>query len=345
MAFKKGSTLEYLHTDHLGSTSVTTNTSGTTVSTVKYFPFGGARSQTGTLDTDKRFTGQRLDQTGLYYYNARYYDATIGRFISPDTVVPNPANPQSLNRYSYCLNNPLRYIDPSGHDVETSRGTVPQAVVDYANSLGGDVYATCALIATLMGWVLPGYENTVYSSKWICSGVNGWIAKGGEVNVPSLASCRRNHYYDRNNNLLGDPLGSQTKIVRDFLLNGSASKRTAFLLNPTPTPTGPVWRARDSNERYQTEEQRREAALNSAGGCDVERVYGANGALTVGAADMTVNAAAVVPPVARALSTAVGPEDVATGAWVIAGSVFGFGLAPEILIAIGIMWILGTSAE
>ncbi|MBM3131636.1 MAG: RHS repeat-associated core domain-containing protein [Chloroflexi bacterium] len=115
IAFRKGSTLEYLHTDHLGSTSVTTNTSGTTVSTVKYFPFGGARSQTGTLDTDKKFTGQRLDQTGLYYYGARYYDATIGRFISPDTIVPNPANPRSLNRYSYCLNNPLKYFDPTGH--------------------------------------------------------------------------------------------------------------------------------------------------------------------------------------------------------------------------------------
>jgi hypothetical protein len=52
----------------------------------------------------------------LYYYGARYYDANIGRFISPDSIVPNPANPQSLNRYSYCLNNPLKYIDPSGHE-------------------------------------------------------------------------------------------------------------------------------------------------------------------------------------------------------------------------------------
>jgi RHS repeat-associated protein len=68
------------------------------------------------MPTDKKFTGQRLDSTGLYYYNARYYDPVIGRFISPDTIVPNPANPQSLNRYSYCLNNPLRYSDPTGHD-------------------------------------------------------------------------------------------------------------------------------------------------------------------------------------------------------------------------------------
>ena len=67
------------------------------------------------MPTDKLFTGQRLDATVLYYYNARYYDPLIGRFISPDTVIPNPANPQSFNRYSYCFNNPLKYDEPSGH--------------------------------------------------------------------------------------------------------------------------------------------------------------------------------------------------------------------------------------
>jgi len=48
------------------------------------------------------------------YYGARYYDAALGRFISADTIVPNPYNPQALNRYSYVYNNPLRYKDPSG---------------------------------------------------------------------------------------------------------------------------------------------------------------------------------------------------------------------------------------
>jgi RHS repeat-associated protein len=85
-----------------------------TVSTIKYFPFGLTRSS-DTLPTDKEFTGQRLDSTALYYYGARYYDPEIGRFISPDTVVPDPSNPQALNRYSYCINNPLKYTDPTGH--------------------------------------------------------------------------------------------------------------------------------------------------------------------------------------------------------------------------------------
>ncbi len=46
---------------------------------------------------------------------ARYYNPLIGRFITADTIVPGPHNPQSLNRYSYCLNNPVNRIDPSGH--------------------------------------------------------------------------------------------------------------------------------------------------------------------------------------------------------------------------------------
>ena len=65
---------------------------------------GDCRNSQGDLGTDKLFTGQRLDDTGLYYYGARYYDPTIGRFISPDTVVPDFTNPQAYNRYSYVLN-------------------------------------------------------------------------------------------------------------------------------------------------------------------------------------------------------------------------------------------------
>ena len=71
-------------------------------------------SMIGSVPTDKLFTGQRLNGTGLYYYNARYYDPTIGRFISADTIVPDPTKPQALNRYSYVLNNPLKYVDPTG---------------------------------------------------------------------------------------------------------------------------------------------------------------------------------------------------------------------------------------
>lgn len=49
--------------------------------------------------------------------NARYYLPETGRFISPDTLVPEPSNPQSLNRYTYALNSSVNYTDPSGHGV------------------------------------------------------------------------------------------------------------------------------------------------------------------------------------------------------------------------------------
>ncbi len=57
-------------------------------------------------------TGKELDTTGLYYYGARYYDPTLCRFITTDTVYDT--GPQGLNRYSYALNNPLRCNDPTG---------------------------------------------------------------------------------------------------------------------------------------------------------------------------------------------------------------------------------------
>ncbi len=116
VAMKQGSTVTYLYGDHLGSTSVTADASGTVTAQQTYYPYGGVR--TGSLPTDYTFTGQKLDaSTGLMYYGARYYDAAIGRFAQPDSIVPNPYNPQSLNRYSYALNNPVKYTDPSGHCV------------------------------------------------------------------------------------------------------------------------------------------------------------------------------------------------------------------------------------
>lgn len=66
--------------------------------------------------TDIGFAGQHFDSaTGLIYMGGRYYDPQLGRFISPDSVVPEQGDPQALNRYSYVRNNPVKYIDPSGH--------------------------------------------------------------------------------------------------------------------------------------------------------------------------------------------------------------------------------------
>ncbi len=114
----------------LGSTSTVTNESGVCTSQQAYYPYGAIRPITptppcgDTVPTDFGFTGQRRDASaGLMYYGARYYDAGLGRFVSADTIVPSAGNPQSLNRYSYVLNNPVKYVDPSGYCPFGSNGT------------------------------------------------------------------------------------------------------------------------------------------------------------------------------------------------------------------------------
>jgi RHS repeat-associated protein len=135
VAMREGTDLEYIHQDHLSSTSVMTDDAGDSLGAIKYLPFGETRS--GSMPTDKQFTGQRLDGTGLYYYGARYYDPLIGRYISADPIIPRPWDPQSFNRYSYCYNNPLKYIDPSGYFVRIGEWNVTgiramqQSDIDY----------------------------------------------------------------------------------------------------------------------------------------------------------------------------------------------------------------------
>jgi RHS repeat-associated protein len=111
--------LFYVHTDHLGSTTLTTDNTGAKVAEQRFYPFGATRYTYGTQETDFNFTGQRLDildPTGnLLYYGSRYYDPLLRRFIQADSVVPGPGNPQTLNRYSYVVNNPLRFADPNGY--------------------------------------------------------------------------------------------------------------------------------------------------------------------------------------------------------------------------------------
>ena len=114
-----GGATYYYHADHLGSSSVITDSTGLKVQSIAYYPYGAPRMNqsliTPVIDVPYKYTGKELDSTtNLYYYEARYYDATIGRFMSADTIVQNPKDPQTLNRYTYVRNNPYRYTDPTG---------------------------------------------------------------------------------------------------------------------------------------------------------------------------------------------------------------------------------------
>ena len=84
---------------------------------VRYRAFGATRFTSGTTPTTYRFTGQREEASlGLYDYGARWYDPALGRFIQPDTLVPDPADAKMFDRYAYVNNNPIKYTDPTGHE-------------------------------------------------------------------------------------------------------------------------------------------------------------------------------------------------------------------------------------
>jgi RHS repeat-associated protein len=85
---------------------------------LRYYPWGEVRWASGTTPTDYRFTGQmQVASIGLYFYNARWYDSALGRFIQADTIIPNPGDPPSFDRFAYVRNDPIKYIDPSGHNL------------------------------------------------------------------------------------------------------------------------------------------------------------------------------------------------------------------------------------
>jgi RHS repeat-associated protein len=110
--------ITYFHKDHLGSSTVMTDSSGIALETGGYLPYGIQRENPGITLSNYRFIDQELDtESGLYNYDARLYDPVIGRFISPDSIVPRMFDSHSLNRYSYCRNNPMIYTDPTGHSI------------------------------------------------------------------------------------------------------------------------------------------------------------------------------------------------------------------------------------
>jgi RHS repeat-associated protein len=128
--------VSYLFTDMLGSVRTITNATGAVVECYDYMPFGqmltasdNGRSAAGCYPAapdpadsraSQKFTGKERDaETGLDYFGARYFSGAEGRFMTPDPLMASAKayDPQTWNRYSYTLNNPLRFIDPDGLEV------------------------------------------------------------------------------------------------------------------------------------------------------------------------------------------------------------------------------------
>jgi len=179
----------YLSYDHLGSVRVMTDPTGNVVARHDYLPFGeelqasapGRDSNFGTADNmSLRFTGQLRDnETGLDYFNARYYASALGRFTSPDpgNAGADPANPQSWNGYAYVGNNPLVITDPSGMNWFTDAlNQVEEAILSFFG--GGSQSCDADFCATGTGFGDVGTAGTPYGGGLNLGGVG---AIGGDI--------------------------------------------------------------------------------------------------------------------------------------------------------------------
>ncbi len=151
----------YVHPDHLGSTNVVTDATGTIAQLLDYYPYGGTRVSSTTSPTNEKrqYIGQFSDaQTNLNYLNARYYDSARGQFTSEDPVFlgdprqQNLLDPQSLNTYSYANDNPIVKSDPNG---KFAAGAVP-FIMYGAEGLG--------LGATVEFWGPPAVAGIITAS-------------------------------------------------------------------------------------------------------------------------------------------------------------------------------------
>ena len=155
-------TVHYWHGDHLGSSSMITDSTGARVQTIAYYPYGDLRTNqsftTPAVDVPYKYTGKELDaSSNLYFYESRYYHPVFGRFVAPDTIVPDLSDPQSLNRYTYANNNPLRYTDPTGH----CPICIVVAIGVIAGAVSSGIQSGWDLEATLVGGLIGGASAAV----------------------------------------------------------------------------------------------------------------------------------------------------------------------------------------
>lgn len=178
--------IDYLHRDHLESIDIITNASGALSERMSFGPFGSRRegawenSGAGYLtslpdvtfaSTTRGYTGhEQLDAVGLIHMNGRVYDPALGRFLSTDDFVQFPENSQSYNRYTYVMNNPLSYSDPSG---ELIPFLIYGAVAAYK------AYNVVDTTISVSSDVVDTLDSTKSTKERVTSGLSAAVEIGG----------------------------------------------------------------------------------------------------------------------------------------------------------------------
>jgi RHS repeat-associated protein len=234
----------FLHKDHVGSTQVVTDHVGKVVSRTVYKPFGelDARYSEGSDIYRAKYGGQELDgESGLYYFNARYYDARIGRFITADSVMGSGfLQVDAFNRYAFAGNNPIRNVDPSGHSfiVGLIVGAVVGATVAFASELiqqgvtngWGNIQVGKVFVAGLKGALSGLFAAAVGGGvtkvadkavKKLTDGVKKGVKRAVDIGVAALGGAAGDAAVQAASNGIQAARGQEVDWARTMLISVS----------------------------------------------------------------------------------------------------------------------------
>lgn len=170
-------------TDHLGSILSVIGADGAKVFDASYDAWGRQTVALNTIGLQRGYTGhEMLPEFGIINMNGRLYDPLLGRFFSPDNYVQLPDFSQSYNRYSYCLNNPLKYTDPSGEFIEfIAFGLFNVASSMMQAAANGDNIWKAGLMGALSSGAAFGIGQAFLSTGFIGKAIQGWSPLGREL--------------------------------------------------------------------------------------------------------------------------------------------------------------------
>jgi len=170
-------TTYYYYYDGLKSVTAMTDSLGNVVQTYNYDSFGKIVNQTGTVENSITYTGREIDQeTGLYFYRARYMDSSTGRFLQQDPI----GFDGGVNFYAYVFNNPINRIDPSGLKPCTKCDDCPGGWWSGAGA-GGQVYALSGGSAVGVYRVQCWFSNKTCWVSTVCAGLGGGLGIGASA--------------------------------------------------------------------------------------------------------------------------------------------------------------------
>lgn len=235
-----GQGARYYHGDHLGSARLMTDSGGNVTWSATYLPFGQEWNPQATANHYK-FTGQERDpESNNDYFTARFYSNTLGRFLSPDpagNAVADTAFPQSWNLYSYVMNNPLNFIDPSGLLCVDSNGV---GMVDEKGSpLDEDACAGKG------AWIIPMFTEVQVKAdplpdgssfgEWLTGWWDSFRSLNGtqlSVNLNRCAAANADKLYSTvlgNNKVMNAVAGNSFAAASQLLLGPERSTGAAGL--------------------------------------------------------------------------------------------------------------------